>query len=182
MYHKSYDELLQSKQYTPEEIASASLIVHPKVLDRYGLVADQIAHIFQEWSNFTSLKNPIVDIENNEYRDSEGFYMAQRIANTNIKKMIAFCSIAHGLSKKVAYRYKELLDNDPHHKIDYMRSAVQQKFDKNPNLKNILTTTNNREIIEYTYRWDIFFGISHRDNTGSNILGKLLMEYRDNHK
>lgn len=38
------------------------------------------------------------------------------------------------------------------------------------------------KIIEYTYRNDTFFWINQDTLKGSNILGKLLMEYRDNNK
>lgn len=175
-----YFDLLQAKTYSPQEISQAALIVHPKHLERYNLVADQIAQVFESWSNFTGLKHPIVDQYGNEYRDSEWYYMAQRIQDPEIKKFIAFCSIGRGLSKKAAYKYKHLLDDNPHNRIDYMQNAIAEKFNNNLDLKENLIQTYPREIIEYTYRGDTFFGISHITQTWSNILGKLLMEYRDN--
>lgn len=175
----SNETLLSSRIYSIEEIGESSLIVHPQILHKYNLVADQIAHIFEEWSNFTVLENPIVDEHGNQYRDSEWYYMAQRVANLEIKKFIAFCSIARWLSKKAAYRHKVYLNTDPEIRIESMRKAIKYKFDNNPNLQKLLLQTDNRQIIEYTYRWDRFFGIHNEDNTWANILGKLLMEYRD---
>lgn len=178
----SNKQLLQSKTYAPDEIKEAALIIHPKNLKKYNLKIDEISQIFEEWSNFTVLKNPIVDKYWNEYRDSEWYYMAQRIESLSIKKLIAFSSFGFWLSKKAAYLYEWLLDKNPLQRIKYMRKAIKEKFDNNPDLQKLLLETNNRQIIEYTYRWDIFFGIHNGDNTWANILGKLLMEYRDNIK
>jgi ribA/ribD-fused uncharacterized protein len=174
-----HNQLLQEKIYTNQEIGKAALIIHPKNIEKYELKAEEIAMIFEEWSNFTHLQNPIIDEYGNEYRDSEWFYMAQRIEDSEIKRMIAFCSIGHGLSKKAAYKYKEYMNTNTIDRIEYMRNAIKEKFDKNPKLKELLLSTKNREIIEYTYRWDKFFWISHETKSWSNILGKLLMEYRD---
>gem|GEM_PF-2679313 len=49
------------------------------------------------------------------------------------------------------------LDQDLIRRIDYMRKAIQKKFDNNPDLKKNLIDTGDSEIIEYTYWKDILF-------------------------
>lgn len=180
MIIKSYEELLDEKEYSQYEIKNSFLIIHPEVLEKYWLVRDQVSYILEEWSNFTQLENPIIDEFGNEYWDSEWYYMSQRISDLNIKKLIAFCSIWKGLSKKSAYLYESELDRNPHNRIDFMRKAIKEKFDKNPKLREVLLQTGNKDIIEYTFWEDIFFWIDCKTKKWANILWKLLVEYRDN--
>jgi predicted NAD-dependent protein-ADP-ribosyltransferase YbiA (DUF1768 family) len=67
-------------------------------------------------------------------------------------------------------------------RIEFMRNAIREKFDNNPELKSELLATWDKKIIEYTYRWDIRFWIDQNTLKWKNILWKLLMEYRDNNK
>ncbi|MCF7835103.1 NADAR family protein [Candidatus Gracilibacteria bacterium] len=172
-------ELKNSRQYAPNEIQDSAIIMHP-TLAAYNITTDQIAMLFEEGSNFTQLTTPIYDEYGNEFRDSEGYYMAARTTDIEIKKMISFLSIGHGLAKKSSKLFE--LDNNSDNRIMYMRDAIKKKFDSNPDLKQKLIDTGDLQIIEYTYRGDRFFGIDQSDLIGSNILGKLLMEYRDSIK
>jgi len=167
------------KQYTKEEIENSAIIMHPH-FDWYNITVNDIRMLFEEWSNFTPLKSPIYDEHENEFRDSEWFYMAARTKDLEIKKMISFLSIWYWLSRKSRKIFD--LDTDFDNRILYMRDAIKKKFDSNPHLKEKLLQTWDLQIIEYTYRWDIFFGIDQKDLTWSNVLGKLLMEYRDSCK
>ena len=62
-------------------------------------------------------------------------------------------------------------------RVDYMRSAVFWKFEQNPALKNKLTGTWGRKLIEHTWN-DSFWG-DIGDGHGQNMLGKILMEVRE---
>jgi N-glycosidase YbiA len=94
--------------------------------------------------------------------------------------MIAFLSTGYGLSRKARKLYP--LEQDEQKRARYMRKAIKQKFDKNPKLKELLLQTGDKEIIEYTFRDDTFFWISQDTLKGKNVLGKLLMEYRNKAK
>ena len=74
------------------------------------------------------------------------------------------------------------LEQDEGKRIEFMRNAIREKFDNNPELKAELLATWDRQIIEYTYRWDVRFGINQNTWKWKNVLWKLLMEYRDNNK
>jgi predicted NAD-dependent protein-ADP-ribosyltransferase YbiA (DUF1768 family) len=44
------------------------------------------------------------------------------------------------------------LEQDEEKRIEFMRNAIREKFDNNPELKAELLATGDRKIIEYTYR------------------------------
>jgi predicted NAD-dependent protein-ADP-ribosyltransferase YbiA (DUF1768 family) len=106
--------------------------------------------------------------------------MSQRTNNPEYKKIIAWLSIGHGLSTKARELFP--LEQDEEKRLHFMRRTIQKKFDANPDLKELLMTTGEREIIEYTYWGDVFFGIDQESLQGKNILGKVLMEYRNANK
>ena len=43
------------------------------------------------------------------------------------------------------------LEQDEKKRIEYMRNAIREKFDNNPELKEELLATGDKKIIEYTY-------------------------------
>lgn len=179
MIKKTYRELLSQEIYVMDDILNWALIIHPNKIEKYWLKNEEISMIFEEWSNFFPLKNKIIDEFGNLYWDSEGFYMSQRVKSLKIKEIISHFSMAQKMSKKIAYMYEAYLDKDIHNRIKYMRKAIKAKFDVNLDLRTVLIQTWDKEIIEYTYWWDTTFGVCHKTKNGSNILWKLLMEYRD---
>lgn len=62
-------------------------------------------------------------------------------------------------------------------KVDVMRDAVYAKFSQNPDLKERLLNTGDAELVENS-PVDYFWGIG-QDGSGKNVLGKILMEVRD---
>lgn len=177
-------KILQTRTYSKEEIDKAMLIIHPKS-DKCNIKPD-LANIFEEWSNFTRLENPIVDHLGNEFYDSEAYYLLQRIKNYEqdmyVQKLLSEISSLTISKKGKEYdkiREKYMLDQDKNNRIIYMQKAIKQKFEKNPNLQTKLIESWSKDIIEYTYRWDIFFGIDQKSLQWANILWKLLVEYRN---
>ena len=62
-------------------------------------------------------------------------------------------------------------------KDDIMRRAVLRKFESNADIREILLNTGNEELIEQTTD-DYYWGCG-TDGTGKNMLGKILMEVRE---
>ncbi|CDQ41859.1 NADAR family protein [Virgibacillus salexigens] len=58
-----------------------------------------------------------------------------------------------------------------------MMTAVEAKFSQNPELEKMLVDTGDAVLIEDS-PYDYFWGAG-KNNTGQNMLGKLLMNYRD---
>lgn len=130
-------------------------------------------------SNLWQLETPIVDEEGNEYWNSEGWYMAQRTPSSITRKHIAKASkISGGESRKARKKYP--LEQNEDKRTQYMIDAVKKKFDNNPKLKSLLLATGiETEIIEKNYWHDTLFGVDDKTLQGANILGKVLMGYRD---
>lgn len=64
-------------------------------------------------------------------------------------------------------------------KLPVMRHLLEQKFN-HPDLKNLLLSTGDAEIIEGNTWGDTFWGVC--NGVGSNHLGMMLMEIRQAHK
>lgn len=177
-------DILQARKYSQEEIDKAMLIIHPKS-DKYNIKPD-LANIFEEWSNFIKLENPIVDSLGNKFYDSEAYYLSQRIKNYEediyLQKLLTEISNLAINKKSKEYdriREKYKLDQDKNNRIKYMQNAIKQKFENNQSIEAKLIDTWNKDIIEYTYRWDILFGIDQNTLQWANILWKILVEYRN---
>lgn len=134
-----------------------------KVEDEYGC-----------FSNFS--KHSFV-LENWEWKTSEIYFQAQKFKGTEheeiIKNMKSSLSAAkYGRRKDLPLREDWDLVKD-----DVMRAAVYAKFSQNPNIKEILLSTGNQEIIEATTD-DYYWGCG-TEKTGKNMLGIILMETRE---
>ncbi len=173
----SNEWLLNTKKYSKDEIQKAALIIHPNI-KWYNIKLNEIFILFEEWSNFTQLENPIIDDFGNEFWDSEWYYMSLRSNDQEIKKIIAFMSIWYWLATKARQLYQ--LDSNIIKRMWYMRKAVYSKFDNNPDLRKKLLDTWDSEIIEYTFWDDVLFWINQDKLEWCNVLWKLLMEYRQN--
>jgi ribA/ribD-fused uncharacterized protein len=62
-------------------------------------------------------------------------------------------------------------------KDDIMREAVRLKFKANPDIRVLLLATEDAALIEKT-TGDYYWGCG-TDGTGKNMLGRILMEVRD---
>jgi N-glycosidase YbiA len=62
-------------------------------------------------------------------------------------------------------------------KDDIMRRAVLRKFETHAGIRDLLLATGDEELVEKTTS-DYYWGCG-TDGTGTNMLGKILMEVRD---
>jgi hypothetical protein len=68
----SNENLLTEENFSKDEVLDAALVTHPKSKS-INLTAEELSQtlIFENGSNLTLLKNPIIDEYGNEYRCSE---------------------------------------------------------------------------------------------------------------
>jgi hypothetical protein len=68
----SNESLLTEENFTKDEVLDAALVTHPKSKS-INLTVEELSQtlIFENGSNLTLLKNPIIDEYGNEYRCSE---------------------------------------------------------------------------------------------------------------
>lgn len=128
-------------------------------------------------SNFTWLETPIKE-NGIEYYTSEAYYMSQKTSLIEEKALLGG-RITGAQAKKIG-RAVTLVPNFDSIKDDCMRKAIQYKFsDDNPNLKAKLIDTGDKELVEGNYWHDLYWGRCLKTGNGLNMLGKIIMEVRD---
>lgn len=124
-------------------------------------------------SNFAPCKIILEDIE---YNSVEHAYMSAK--NDDIKWKI-FCQLTNSPGEvKKKSKNIELIKNWELIKVKIMQECIDQKYNQEP-YKTLLLNTNNEELIEGNWWNDTFWGINLKTNKGQNMLGKLIMEKRN---
>jgi len=137
---------------------------------------DRFYHDYRFLSNFYLV--PIV-WENDTYRSVEHAYQAAKSLDFKYRERIRLLhspAAARSLGKKA-----ELREDWEQVKVDIMRELVSQKFQV-PYLRVKLRATGSAALIEGNWWHDTFWGKCYCDKhnwAGENILGKILMEVRN---
>lgn len=67
-----------------------------------------------------------------------------------------------------------------------MLTVLQTKFEQCPEYRNYLLSTGNKDMLEFAYWWDLYWGCSTTKNSnyyvGVNALGRLHMQVRNNNR
>ena len=116
----------------------------------------------------------LVEFEDNVYPSVEHAYQAAKTLDQDYRERIYFAptpSVA-----KILGRQAPLREDWEEVKIDIMRNLLVQKFSIFE-LKSKLLATGNEELIEGNWWGDTFWGVC--NGVGHNMLGKLLMEIRE---
>ena len=132
----------------------------------------------------------VIEHQGIKYPSVEHFYVAMKVNDQQLingvyytpgdfREMIA--SIPDpGKIKRIGRAAKIRSDWDDR-KLKVMEYGVWQKFSKNEDLKSLLLSTDNEELIEGNYWHDVFWGVCScsKCNKGENNLGKLLMDVKN---
>lgn len=137
-----------------------------------------------EFSNFMPFDLPM-DYYGIVFKTVENFYQAMKTKDIDKRKYIA--TITPEMAKRYA-RKMELRPDWEQIKEQVMLYALRYKFTKNTEWGKKLIATGNKEIIEYNYWHDNYWGVCNcgftnrnsRDcKNGKNRLGVLLMQVRE---
>jgi predicted NAD-dependent protein-ADP-ribosyltransferase YbiA (DUF1768 family) len=161
---------------------------------------------YYEFSNFYI--SPFIDDEGKKWTTVENYFQAKKFRNPEYREYIRQADTANkafalGRMKKLGgYLSKNLvnsktcketvnsvidkfmslglkpIENWEEERLDVMEVALYYKFSQNKKLRDLLTSTENRPIIEDSPR-DSFWGIG-ADGKGENHLGRLLEKTRSN--
>jgi ribA/ribD-fused uncharacterized protein len=107
------------------------------------------------------------------YKNAESAFQAQKTLNRNEK--INFIGLSGAEAKRLGRKVK-LRSDWNNVKCDIMKEILIAKF-KDEELKRLLLSTGNEELIEGNTWGDRYWGVC--NGVGKNMLGKLLMEVRD---
>lgn len=142
-----------------------------------------------EFTNFWP-GDPVL-IDGKSWPTTEHYYQAQKFVGENeyiqeiIRNMATpdevfkLANTRDGTEKdKIRKDWNDIL-------VDVMRKAVKAKFEQYPDLMEVLKSTKDSELIEWS-KHDAFWGVANKTRDGytavtplNNWLGKLLMEVRD---
>ena len=114
------------------------------------------------------------------WKTSEHYFQAMKFAGTPREEDIRLASKpmdAKNMGNDRARSDYPLRPDWDAVKDDIMRRAVRAKFEQNPDIRAVLLGTATEELIEDAHN-DPYWGCG-ADGKGKNMLGKILMEVRD---
>lgn len=130
-----------------------------------------------QYGCFSNFSNHSFQLDNLNWPTSEHYFQAQKFVDTEhyIKVQKAKSpSIAAKLGRD---RSLPLRKDWEEVKEDAMYEAIKAKFNQNKDIKDVLLSTGNQELVEDSPT-DYYWGVG-ADRTGRNRLGVLLMRLRD---
>lgn len=129
---------------------------------------------FGEFSNFYPIA---ITIDSKDYRSTEHYYQSKKFDGTKWEEHVRnqdkpFEAAREGRRNDLPIRtdWNEV-------KLLVMRRALIAKFKRIDKMRNLLLSTGTTELVEYSKK-DYFWG-RNEDGAGYNMLGKLLMELRE---
>ena len=120
--------------------------------------------------------NAPVEYKGLHYLNNEAAFQAQKCMNEQEK--IQFTTIPPNIAKRLGRKVKLRPDWEII-KINIMKEIVEAKFTQNEDLKELLLETGDSILIEGNTWNDVFWGINIKTGNGSNNLGKILMQVRE---
>ncbi|HTW94655.1 MAG TPA: NADAR family protein [Tepidisphaeraceae bacterium] len=128
---------------------------------------------FGEFSNFAAFP---IRLKGKVWRTSEHYFQAQKFAGTPHEEAVRLADSPAAAAKMGRDRRRPLRSDWENVKDDIMRAAVAAKFEQHAELRELLLSTGDAEIVEHTKNDD--YWRDRGDGTGLNMLGKILVEIR----
>ena len=131
----------------------------------------------KKWGDLSNFAMSEIEIDGKKWKTVEHYFQAQKTLDEKEQEKIRK-SFKPKIAKKLGREVKLRSDWDGV-RVDVMRKALEEKFEKFEYQK-LLLATNDRPIYEDA-PWDKFWGTGNYRATepGRNMLGELLMEIRD---
>jgi N-glycosidase YbiA len=130
-----------------------------------------------EYGCFSNFSPHSIQLKGKVWRTSEHYFQAQKFAGTDLEQVVRnarrpgdAASIGRDRKNPLRKDWESVKDN-------VMRGAVYAKFTQHEDLKKVLLSTGNEQLVEHTER-DSYWGDG-GDGSGKNRLGQILMEIRE---
>lgn len=130
-----------------------------------------------EYGCFSNFSPHGFELEGVWWPTSEHYFQAQKFVGTPHADAIRQVKRAKDAARMGRDRNRPLRSDWEQVKDDIMGRAVLQKFQTHADIRAILLATEDEEIVENSPH-DFYWGCG-KDGTGTNQLGKILMEVRD---
>jgi ribA/ribD-fused uncharacterized protein len=126
---------------------------------------------------FSNFSRHGFELDGKYWKTSEHYFQAQKFAGTPHEETIHIAKTPKQAAEIGRDRKLPLRPDWEQVKDDVMRKAVLAKFSTHPDLREILLSTGDEEIVENAPH-DFYWGCG-KDGSGKNMLGRILMETRD---
>lgn len=133
--------------------------------------------INDEYGCFSNFSHHQFIINGKIWRTSEHYFQAQKFHNSKYEEIIRSLDSPMKAAEMGRDRNLPLRKDWEDVKYSVMKKANFEKFKQNAEIREILFSTGNEEIIENTVH-DYYWGCG-KNGTGKNILGIILMEVRE---
>lgn len=129
-----------------------------------------------EYGCFSNFSKYGFEMEGKYWPTSEHYFQAQKFAGSVFEEEIRQAKSPMDAARMGRDRNKPLRHDWEEVKDEIMKKAVLKKFKTHNDIRAILITTGDEEIIEETTD-DYYWGCG-TNGTGKNVLGRILMEVR----
>ena len=161
--------LSQPQKPKPEFVEPAIEVENPTQIFR-----------FEGPYGFLALEHPCKVVYNdNVYSNAAVLFYAMRATNERSRMKIARLSTNKARQKSSALPENPDYDENRYH---FLKVALRAKFDSNTDLRDKLLKTKPKELINTVSYLDDWIGIRESNGRGDNMLGKALMELRDEYE
>ena len=132
----------------------------------------------EKYGPFSNFSRHSVDLDGKTWPTSEHYYQAMKFpSDEEVQERVRNCK-APGLAADMGRDRSLPMRKDwDEVKDDVMRTVIRAKFTQREDLKELLQSTESEHIIEDS-PIDFYWGCG-SDGTGQNMLGRVLMEIRD---
>lgn len=130
-----------------------------------------------EYGCFSNFSPHPIELKGKTWPTSEHYFQAQKFAGTPDEEEIRDTPSPSIAARKGRSRKRPLRPDWEQVKDDIMREAVLAKFEQHEDLRAVLLSTGDAQIVEKTTR-DYYWGCGTK-GTGKNMLGVILMEVRE---
>jgi N-glycosidase YbiA len=130
----------------------------------------------EKFFEFTNFSRHGFELDGKYWKTSEHYFQAMKFAGTEFEDKVRNAPTPREAANLGRKRDWPLRKDWESVKDDVMRRAVRKKFETHPELKELLLSTGEEEIVENA-PGDYYWGCG-KNGTGKNKLGKILMELR----
>jgi ribA/ribD-fused uncharacterized protein len=126
---------------------------------------------------FSNFSRHHIYLKNTVWKTSEHYFQAQKFAGTEFEEKVRIAQSPKEAANLGRNRKFPLRKDWEEVKDEIMREVLKAKFTQNKELRKILIETGDAILVEHTAT-DNYWG-NGGDGSGKNMLGKLLMEVRE---
>ncbi|MBD2682020.1 MULTISPECIES: NADAR family protein [Nostoc] len=131
----------------------------------------------EQYGCFSNFSSHGFELDGLYWPTSEHYFQAQKFVGTPHAEQIRLVKTPKDAARMGRERTRPLRQDWEQVKDNIMRHAVVRKFQTHTDIRDILLSTGDEEIVENS-PIDFYWGCG-ADGSGKNMLGKILMEVRD---